>query len=76
LGTYIIYGGGFAFFLIVAYEYGWPPIELLAGWLRSERSRRIATVVGWVLTGAVLIIAGWRLWFTVKDVWAGVGLMR
>ena len=75
MGNLFIIGIG-GFLLMVAYEYGWPPVELFDGWLRTERSRNIARVIGWVLTVVVLIVAGRSLWFSVKDLWAGVGLMR
>jgi hypothetical protein len=72
LGRYIISIGFVVFLLMVAYEYGWPRIALFDGWLRTERSRRIATVVGWVLTAGVLVMVGLRLWNTARDLWRGV----
>jgi bacteriorhodopsin len=70
--TNLVFIGIVAFILIVAYEYGWPPVELFYGWLRTERSRTIARVIGWVLTVGLLVSMGLRVWNNTRDLWRGI----
>jgi len=72
LGYYLVYGGLLTFFLVLAYEYGWPPVVLFAGYLHTDRSRRIAVVIGWVLTVVFLGMIGLRLWKDVPDLYRGM----
>ena len=62
MGGYFVNVGFAAFLLVVISEYGWPPIELFDPLLRTEKSRRIAGIVIWVLTAAWIANIGYRLW--------------
>ncbi len=62
MGGYLIIPAAAALMLMIIYEYGWPPIEMFDTMLRTEKSRNIARIVGWVLTAGLLLWAGLRLW--------------
>ncbi len=69
---YIMLGGFLTFFVVAAWEYGWPPVGMLEGWLRTEKSRRIAVAVCWVLTAGFLVSAVLTAWNAARDLFAGI----